>query len=53
MDDSFELKRGWFASDASERLAKITLHDDGSSIVLKNVTELEANTEDRLIQIFW
>ncbi|KAL5965300.1 Kinesin-like protein KIFC3 [Taenia solium] len=51
-DEKFELKRGWFASDTSERLAKITLHDDGSNIVLKNVTELEANTEDRLIQIF-
>ncbi|VDM31626.1 unnamed protein product [Hydatigera taeniaeformis] len=46
------IQASWFASDNSERLTRITLHDDGSSIVLKNVTELEANTEDRLIQIF-
>ncbi|CDS43465.1 kinesin protein KIFC3 [Echinococcus multilocularis] len=52
MDDKYELRRGWFAADTLERLSKITLHDNGSSIVLKNVTELEANTEDRLIQIF-
>ncbi|KAL5103813.1 hypothetical protein TcWFU_000502 [Taenia crassiceps] len=52
LDDRYELRRGWFASDTSERLAKITLHDDGSNIVLRNVTELEANTEDKLIQIF-
>ena len=53
MDESAELKRNWFAYDNSDGLAKITLHDNGSSILLKNVVELEANTEDKLIEIFW
>lgn len=52
-DDDSESKHNWFGADSVGNLTRISLHDSGSSITLKNVTELEADTEDRLIQIFW
>lgn len=46
-------KKSWRLAENLDGLTKITLHDDGSSIVLKNVTELELETEEKLIDTFW
>ncbi|KAM7533628.1 hypothetical protein Aperf_G00000125194 [Anoplocephala perfoliata] len=50
--DNSEFKQNWFGADNVDGLTHISLHDSGSSITLKNVTELEADTENKLIQIF-
>ncbi|VDD83751.1 unnamed protein product [Mesocestoides corti] len=52
-DEYMELKKCWFpSSENTDGLSKITLHDNGSSIILKNVTELEQNTEEELMETF-